>query len=65
MIARPHETASPCRSLRELVWCDCSNARWSHACPGTPPLSTPPAGDTRSGCPWVAAVQPVSLASQS
>eukprot|EP00966_Prymnesium_polylepis_P119841 2769471-Prymnesium_polylepis.1 len=42
----------PARALRQFArahWCDRSTARWSRACPGTPPLSAQPAGDTGGG----------------
>ena len=48
MTARPHD-GLVLRLFVPARWCDCLSARWSHACPGTPPLSAQPAGDTRSG----------------
>ena len=36
----------PRRQFARARWCDCSTARWSHACPGTPLLSARPTGDT-------------------
>eukprot|EP00966_Prymnesium_polylepis_P195495 4531682-Prymnesium_polylepis.1 len=41
-------TTTALRQFARARWCDCSAARWYHACPSTPPLSAQPAGDTRS-----------------
>eukprot|EP00966_Prymnesium_polylepis_P052977 1226609-Prymnesium_polylepis.1 len=48
MIARPHD-GLVLRQFAQARWCDCSTARWSHACRGTPPQSAQPAGYSRSG----------------
>eukprot|EP00966_Prymnesium_polylepis_P068919 1601211-Prymnesium_polylepis.1 len=47
MIAQPHDGLA-LRQCTRARWCDRSIARWSHTCPGAPPLSAQPAGDT--GC---------------
>eukprot|EP00966_Prymnesium_polylepis_P271577 6274368-Prymnesium_polylepis.1 len=49
MIARPHDGLA-LQQIARARWCDCLTARWSHACPGTTPLTAQPAEDTgRSG----------------
>eukprot|EP00966_Prymnesium_polylepis_P110439 2555305-Prymnesium_polylepis.1 len=46
-IARPHDGLALRQQVARARWYDCSPARWSHACPGTPPLSARSADGTR------------------
>eukprot|EP00966_Prymnesium_polylepis_P137423 3175376-Prymnesium_polylepis.1 len=48
MIARPHDGLALQQFARARL-CDRSTAAWSHACPGTTPLSAQPAEDTGDG----------------
>eukprot|EP00966_Prymnesium_polylepis_P228091 5278272-Prymnesium_polylepis.1 len=48
MIARPHDGLA-LRQFARARLCVRSTARWSHVCPGTPPLSARQAEETGSG----------------